>query len=203
MLLVYVDSRFTFQVDEPDESFAAECKELLEAFSSAVEPAAAAAGPLSDGSSIEREGLAFLAGYVAFACRHIDPSLGQPTSSAPPEHLAAVPNSWIATISRGQLFVPSPTWRATVEEFDRNFRLLMGPSADRQPRILERLQQLIVLKRPDLDPRIVRKLASSRLHLHIRWLNSTSGLKEAQEKKRAADQVRHHMGSSRGQNRRQ
>lgn len=161
-----------------------------------MKPAAAvAAGTANDGLGVQREGLAFVAGYVASKCRHIDPSLGQPTSSASPELLTAVPSGWITAVSRDQLFVPSPAWMAAVEEVDCNFRVMMGSSADQQPRIIERLQQLILLKRPHLDPRVARKLASTRLHLHIRWLNTTR--KEVHEKRRAADKVRHHVGGSR------
>ena len=71
----------------------------------------------------------------------------------------------------------------------------MGPSADQQPDVMKRLVQLIQLKQPRLDQRVARKLASTRLHLRIRYLNRLLDAKR--EQRRAATQVRQHARSSR------
>ncbi|KAF0288727.1 hypothetical protein FJT64_012884 [Amphibalanus amphitrite] len=181
------------EVQEPGDAAAVqereECLEVLET----------AMGPADAGPSIElgpqREGLAFVAGYVAAKCSHLNASLGSPTSSASPGDLSSLPNSWIATISRGQLYVPSAAWLAAVEDFELNFCLLMGASADEGPDIMKRLIHLIQLKQPGLDRRVARKLASTRLHLRLRYLNGK--LDAARAERRAAQQVRQHARSSR------
>ena len=89
----------------------------------------------------QREGLAFVAGFVAYKClcHHIDATLGSRSpdfSGAAAETLNTLPDSCIVTISRGQLFVLSQAWMAAVEEVERNFCLLMGASADQGPRVI-------------------------------------------------------------------
>ena len=87
------------------------------------------------------------------------------------------------TISRGQLFVLSQAWMAAVEEFERNFCLLMGATADQGPRVIQRLKLFIAVKQPQLGTRVSRKLASTRLHLPLRSLSLT-GRGPAAEKSR-------------------
>ena len=125
----------------------------------------------------ERQGLAFVAGYVAFKCRHFRDDLGQPTSSASAS--ASVPSSWLLTISRGSLYVPSAWWMAVVEAFDQTFRDLVGPTADQSPDIIKRLTACVLAIDPELDVKIARKLASTRLHLRIRCLNTARAAAKA------------------------
>ena len=151
-------------------------------------------GPASTELGMQREALAFVAGFVASKCRHIDSSLGLPTSVASPADMTSVPSGWIQTISRGQLYVPSAWWMAAVLEFETSFSLVMGPTADQQPGILKRLVQLILQKQPRVDQRVARKLASTRLHLRLRQLNVARA--EVQAGRSAARQVRQHSRSS-------
>ena len=139
--------------------------------------AAAAAPPETHELGFEREGLAFVAGYVAFKCRHLRDDLGQPTSSTSAP--ASVPSRWLQTISRGSLYVPSDWWMAVVEAFELKFREVMGPTADQSPGIIKRLTACVLAVAPDLDERIARKLASTRLHLRIRWLNTARAAAQA------------------------
>ncbi|KAF0309795.1 Transposable element P transposase [Amphibalanus amphitrite] len=142
---------------------------------------------------LRREGLAFVAGYVAASCQHIDPSLGLPTRVAPP---SSVPQSWIRAVSRGGLMVPSERWMSVVEAFEVLFCILMGTSADRNPGIVRRLMDLLRQKEPALDLRIARKLVRTRLHIRLRFINQA--LAEAAAARRAAKQVRQHVRSSVG-----
>ena len=116
--------------------------------------------------------MAFAAGFVASKCRHIDSTLGCPTSAARPEDLAAVHSGWIATISRGQLFVPSVWWMAAVRQFDDIFCDVMGDEADQNPGILRRLSHQFQSEQPRVDHRVAMKLATTRLHMRLRQLNT-------------------------------
>ena len=143
------------------------------------EPAVAATA--ADASTVpelgvEREALAFVAGYVAYKCRHIR-DLGQPSSTAPAS--STVPSRWLRTISRGNLHVPSDWWMAIVEDFNGTFCDVMGCTADRAPDIQGRLVTCVLAKVPELDRRIARKLVSTRLHLRLRWLNACRAASQA------------------------
>ncbi|KAF0296060.1 Transposable element P transposase [Amphibalanus amphitrite] len=90
---------------------------------------AAAAGPSTIEASVYNDAMAFAAGYVAFKCHHIDSGLGVPMDRATAADLAAIPSSWLQTISRGRLYVPSVGWMDAVKAFELNFKLLMGDTA--------------------------------------------------------------------------
>ena len=137
------------------------------------------------------EALAFVAGYVAAKCQHLDPGLGVRTEDA---LLNSVPASWIRAVSQGGLFVPSPAWMVVVREFENIFRLVMN-SYGQQPGKMRRLLAELMMHQPSLDARICRKLVSTRLHLRIRWLNQARTAAAAA--RRAAKQIRQHAGSGR------
>ena len=150
-----------------------------------------ASGADAEDAWLQREGLAFVAGYVAASCQHIDPSLGLPTRLAPP---SSVPQTWIRVVSRGGLMVPSERWMSVVESFELLFCVVMGSSADRNPVIIRRLLELLRQKEPGLDLRIARKLVRTRLHIRLRFLNQAQA--EAAAARRAAKQVRQHVRSA-------
>ncbi|KAF0309730.1 hypothetical protein FJT64_019189 [Amphibalanus amphitrite] len=122
---------------------------------------AAAAAPVTDELGVDREALAFVAGYVASKCRHLCRGLGQPSSCSPAS--AFVPSRWLQTISRGNLYVPSEWWMEVVEDFNTRFCDVMGSTADVAPGIVKRLVACVLAKAPEVDERVARKLASTRL----------------------------------------
>ena len=138
---------------------------------------------------LEREALAFIAGYVASSCQNFDSSLGLPTRLAP--HNSSVPSSWIRMLSRGGLMVPSERWMSTVDAFDSLFCVIMGRDVDSQPGIVRRLMGLLMEKEPALDQRIARKLVSTRLYIRLRWLNQSRA--EAASLRRGQKQIRQHI----------
>ena len=139
---------------------------------------------------IEMEALAFVAGYVAFKCQTIDPSLGCRASQAAP---GVVPDRWLRLVSRGGLTMPSEKWMATVREFEVIFCLVMGESVDGSPGIVRRLVACLAEKEPSLDHRVIRKLVKTRLHIRVRWLNVAKLMSAA--KRRSDGQIRHHARS--------
>ena len=66
-----------------------------------------------------------------------------------------------------------------VEAFDQTFRDLMGPTADQSPDIIKRLTACVLAIDLELDVKIARKLASTRLHLCIRCLNTARAAAKA------------------------
>ncbi|KAF0309274.1 Transposable element P transposase [Amphibalanus amphitrite] len=188
------------QFEEPDQELAArEDNEAEGAYQAVAAPPSSSheeVTPLQSESAtagderLEREALAFVAGFVAAKCRHLDAGLGQTTDQAPP---SSVPSSWVRALSRGRLTVPSPNWMTIVEEFEVIFRLMMGDTVDGQSGIVQRLLAALQVKRPSLDARIARKLVTTRVHLRIRSLNQRQD--EVAAERRAAKQVRQHVRS--------
>ena len=152
----------------------------------AAADASQASAAAAEDAWLKREGLAFVAGYVAASCQHMDSSLGLPTP------LSSVPRSWIRAVCRGGLM--TERWMSAVESFELLFCIVMGSSADRNPQIIRRLMELLQQKEPGLDLRIARKLVRTRLHIRLRFLNQAQA--EAAAARRAAKQVRQHAGSS-------
>ena len=153
-----------------------------------------AAAPAND-LGLERDGLAFIAGYVAFKLKHVDASLGCPSEEATEALLASVPSSWLVTISRGRLYIPQTWWMAVVEQFDADFFSIMGPTFDKKPGIVKRLMDGIIRRHPGLDIRIARRLARIRLHIRVTWLRQS--LAKDRSDRRAAKQLRQHATSHR------
>ena len=124
-------------------------------------PAAAPTPPVLAGQGLDRQALAYVAGYVAAKCLAIDPILGQVTSepSAEPRDER---HAWILALSRGDLVVPSSRWLREVEELEVVFFAMHDRDIVRGPGVVRRLANDAVEKFPDRDPRVLKKYASSR-----------------------------------------
>ena len=128
----------------------------------ADEPAAAPAI-----ASLSRQGLAYVAGYVAAKCAAVDKTLGRVTSEA-----SAVPRdgryAWLDAVSRGGLTVPSQRWLGQVEELEVTFVAIHRGGIDRGPGVVRRLAADAALKFPELDSRVLKKYAMTRTQLRAR-----------------------------------
>ena len=173
----------------------AEQAELSEACSMTDAPTADQPGNVGPDQtpSSEEESLAFVAGYVAYKCRDIDPTLGQPTSET--QTSSPVPDAWVHAVSRGALYVPSEHWMAIVGAFDTSFKATMGSSVDSQPGIIRRLMSALLRLEPSLDRRVARKLVTTRLFIRLRYLNR--GKLEITARRRSQNQIQHHCRSRR------
>ena len=169
--------------------------ELSEACSSADAPAVdqpGNVGPEQTPSS-EEESLTFVAGYIAFKCRDIDPTLGRPTYDM--QSSSSVPDAWVRAVNRGALYVPSDHWMAIVGAFDARFKATMGSGVDSQPGIIRRLMSVLLLMEPDLDRRVARKHVTTRLFIRLRYLNR--GKLEVTARRRSQNQTKQHCRSQR------
>ena len=108
-------------------------------------------------AAVFEDAMAFAAGYVAFKCHRLDDGLGISLDKASPHYLAAVPSTWLQTISRGRLYIPSIRWMEVVRAFEVNFKVLMGNTGSQEPGIMKKLVEMILLKNPQLDQRVARK----------------------------------------------
>ena len=67
----------------------------MDAPGSSAEQASRTGASSTKSCPVFRDAMAFVAGYVAAKCRHIDAKLGTPTCIASSAALAAVPSGWM------------------------------------------------------------------------------------------------------------
>ena len=121
------------------------------------------------GSEFSREGLAYVAGYLAYKLRSVDSSLGTVSSQCPPG--GAGPDcTWLGELSRGGLYMPSPKWLQQVQAFDVVFCVMHAGDIDRGPGVIRRLRESLEMKYPHVDPRVVKKFAVTRTHLRLKHI---------------------------------
>ena len=180
--------RISFQFIDPENSRAVEVDHAyMSATGRPTRPV-----PDAHDLGLEREGLAFIAGYVASRFQHIQPALGCMTKEATEAHLASVPSRWLQTISRGSLQMPHSWWMAVVEQFEEDFGSIMGPTFSKQSGIVSHLTSVIINRHPTLDARVARRLAKTRLYVRIGWLRDCM---QRRGDPRAAKQMHQHITS--------
>lgn len=144
------------------------------------------------------QGLAYVAGYLAFKCKAVDPSLGSPTCRAVSDGATGEGGNqnetamdWIGCLSRGGLTVPTAEWLGQVMKYETVFADMHGENdMDRQPGVVRRLVARLQAQWPSVDGRIVKKYAVTRTHLRLRWLQRVAAeeRRAKQHAKRTASQ---------------
>lgn len=136
-----------------------------------------AAGAETERSSISEFGLQYSAGFIASKRAKVDPTLGTRTSELGED----VPDGarWIQLLSRGNLTVPSDEWMLTFKEFEVVFCSLHNgqgvprrngtiDNISRAPGVVTKLVDVLQLKWPRLDVRIITLYARLRTFIRLR-----------------------------------
>ena len=158
----------------PAAAQGADTREIRRLLAKASEDSAAGTFRVSRGQAgnqeFSRAGLGYVAGYLARKCKAVAPNL---TDADEAGHGAVTPAlEWTRRRSRGGLTLPSAEWLELVEAFEVQFCLLNGTSdIDRQPGLLRRLIDHLQTKYPSVPKKVLKKYATTRVHLRIRWLN--------------------------------
>ncbi|KAF0305880.1 Transposable element P transposase [Amphibalanus amphitrite] len=128
-------------------------------------------------SEFSREGLAYVAGYLAYKLRSVDSSLGTVSSQCTPG--GAGPDcEWLFELSRGGLYLPSAEWLEQVKAFDVVFCAMHAKNIDRAPGVIRRLRAALELKYPNVDARVVKKYAVTRTHLRVKLIQRSNEAKK-------------------------
>lgn len=131
------------------------------------------------------EGLRYLAGYIAFRCREVDRSLGDPTGqliSVTPDALP-VHQGWIEKLSRGGLLKPSDEWLCTVKQFEVVFVGVHGDTLN-CCNVIKGMCNILAQKFPHVHPLVIKIYTRTRTFIRIRSLNTAAKTARAAELQR-------------------
>ncbi|KAG8265711.1 hypothetical protein J6590_088802 [Homalodisca vitripennis] len=137
----------------------------------------------SEKSWPEEEALSYVAGYVAYRARKVDPSLGKMSRDLPHEHLDD--EIWIKTLSHGKLTVPSEDWKKTIKEFENVFLKFHGEGNyfSKQNHFIANLKSILTEKFPNVCKQAIHVYARVRTFIRLRNVNSNLECKRKQLKK--------------------
>ena len=115
------------------------------------------------------EGLAYIAGYLAFKFKHEHPELGSKTSDEP---LFQPDNSpWITALSRGGLMKPSDDFLMTVQQFEIEFKKFHGDGLNRCSNVTKRFAAVLESKFPRIPKDVIKKYSRVRTFIRLKDLN--------------------------------
>ena len=131
------------------------------------------------------EGLAYIAGYLAFKFKHQYPDLGIKTSEEC--NLQQVNSHWITALSRGGLMKPSDSFLQTVRLFEAEFLKFHGEEINRSLSVVTKFAENLESKFPDVPADVIKKF--SRLRTFVRLKDLNKHVKEQQLTRRNAKQL--------------
>lgn len=162
----------TFEEEEDEFSFDAEHLENYK---------------VTEESTIEQAGIAYIAGYLAYRTRGKDRTLGTPTG-----HLNNVlvkkqtsPQTWINKVSEGGLLQPNPEFLENVYSMENVFKEFNHASdmINKNPNYIKNLVMKMSSCVPNLSESVVKIFARTRMYIRIMELNS----KIEQEKRQKSE----------------
>ena len=132
------------------------------------------------------EGLAYIAGYLAFKFKHQYPELGVKTCEAPvfPEDNSR----WITALSRGGLMKPSNNFLQTVHLFEMEFVKFHGGKVNQASNVVKRFSNILETKFPNVPADVVKKFSRLRTFVRLKELNKE--VREQQLTRRNSKQLR-------------
>lgn len=126
----------------------------------------------------EKDGLIYIAGYLARKHQKEFPELGTYTykNEAKNLHSYAMP-SWVQSLSFGGLTEPSSSWKSDVERLDKWFVKIHKEKFKIKTKIVNRTTNFISKKEPLLAKKLINSFVRQRVFVRIKYLN----LKKAEE----------------------
>jgi len=127
----------------------------------------------------EREGLKYVAGYVAHRFVKERPDLCQKTADLSAFSRASL--SWISSVSRGGLVVPSDSFMRDIFKMEKIFQFVNKKGVSLESNVVKTFQSCLINLFPHLPEELLKKYARTRIFLRIRTLNAN--VKEAEAEK--------------------
>lgn len=140
---------------------------------------------LSGREESEKDGLSYIAGYLAKKHREKYPSLGTytyETKDTTSLHTYAVP-SWIQNLSYGGLIEPSETWLAQVMSMEKYFVKLHKETFSNPKKIVKNTSNYISNKLKDIPKDLVISFCRQRVFVRIKYLNLKSEENKCEKRK--------------------
>lgn len=121
----------------------------------------------------EKDGLAYIAGYLAKKHRLKYPHLGQytyQTEKANALHSCSMP-SWIQSLSFGGLTQPSDEWTQQVTLMDKYFQKYHRQEFCDKKDVIKKTTEYIATKVTDVPKELIHSFARQRIFVRIKFLN--------------------------------
>jgi uncharacterized protein YukE len=131
----------------------------------------------------EKEALAYVAGYVAYKVRKVDPSLGKMSRDTAKEDLSN--ETWIKSLSHGKLTVPSEEWKSVITKFENVFLEYHGEGTafSKKPNVIKNLKLILSERFPTVCPQAIHVYSRIRTFIRLRAINRNIEDKRGQLKK--------------------
>lgn len=130
----------------------------------------------------EKDGLVYIAGYLARKYKKEYPNLGSYTYQDEEStfHTYCTMPSWVKNLSFGGLTEPSPEWLKNVECMDRYFVKVHKNNFRFKKRIVGRTTTYIYKKLPDVPRVLIKAFVRQRTFVKIKYSNTQKKLKSYQ-----------------------
>lgn len=141
----------------------------------------------------EKDGLAYIAGYLAKKHKESHPDLGKYTykiDKGISQHSYSHFPSWIQNLSFGGLIEPSDKWLDYVNKMDTYFQKLHKNNFHFTKNIVKRTTQYILSKVTDVPKELVTSFCRQRVFVRIKFLNIKKEEKQAEKRKASSDILR-------------
>lgn len=141
----------------------------------------------------EKDGLAYIAGYLAKKLKEKHPELGKYTyqiNEGINMHSYGHFPSWIKNLSFGGLIQPSDEWLDQVQRMDKYFVKLHKDNFKFKKHIIKRTTRYISTKVTDVQNELVASFARQRVFVRIKFLNIKKEEKQTEKRKASSDVLR-------------
>ena len=143
-----------------------------------------------DDFDCSKEGLKYIAGYLAHKFRIKYPDLGTRTDAA-----ASFKNhsesKWITALSRGGLMLPSHEFLSKMIQFEKIFKEVHGNGLNTQYKVMQTTIEHILQSFPDFPLEIIKKYVRTRTFIRIKELNNKIRKTKEANRKRNVKKVKH------------
>ncbi len=133
-----------------------------------------------------REGLSYIAGFIAHKFYNEFPELGRKTSEI--HFCERTDFPWISALSRGGLMEPSSEFFNQIEQFENLFNEFHGSGISSQVNVINKFNSFLLKRYPSTNPKVSLKFSRTRTFIRIKYLNhqiqaSTNTLRKRESKK--------------------
>jgi hypothetical protein len=150
-------------------------------------PLASESTDFSDDFDCSKEGLKYIAGFIAKKFRIKYPHLG--TKTIDKADVEDFDSKWIIALSRGGLTLPSKEFLSKICLFEKIFKEIHGNGLNTQHGVIETTIQYILKRFPEFPRDIIKKFVRTRTFIRIKELNCR--IKNSTNKKRSANKFKH------------
>lgn len=141
----------------------------------------------------EKDGLAYIAGYLAKKHRDSHPDLGKYTytlNESINQHNYSHFPSWIQNLSFGGLIQPSDEWLDHVTKMDKYFQKFHKDTFYFKKNIIKKTAEYILSKVKDVPKELVKSFCRQRVFVRIKFLNVKREQKQAEKRKASSNILR-------------